>query len=254
MSGAETLIAAVPRSRTFLKVAPPRQVVRRRNSSSRHTSRLQNASASAAEMASRAEEHARRQGAHRWRRYSTILRAAAEGSESLSSAIRAIGEESPHTLAYVADVVADRLTLLDPPALSAVEVSATTFASRWRHALRQTVADGVPEARIDAAKLLEAIGEKTDVAVLRTIAKQNRRRPDLTNLGRHLSRRLADRVVVEDQGRVHLRIGRSSPPRVGHPSQSPSDALLPRESARHVVHHGSGAGRAMARPRPRGRR
>ncbi len=58
-----------------------------------------------------------------------------------------------------------------------------------------------------AARILEGIGEKVDIARLRRLARNAKRRPEATDLGRRLSRRLADRIFVEDQGRVALHIG-----------------------------------------------
>jgi DNA-binding SARP family transcriptional activator len=62
------------------------------------------------------------------------------------------------------------------------------------------------EDAIHAARLLDQIGEQEDVARLRRFSKQSPRGQD-SNLGRGLARRIAPRVLVEDQGRVVLRIG-----------------------------------------------
>jgi DNA-binding SARP family transcriptional activator len=161
----------------------------------------------ALELASRAEIHAQRQGAQRWRRYSTVLRAANQDATAFSDAIWSVGEESSHSLAFMADLISTRLTDLEPPALATTQVSAEGFSGRWRFALRREIEGAYSANQIAAGQLLEQIGERSDVKSLRAIARQSKRRPDVVNLGRRLSRRLADRVVVEDQGRVHIRIG-----------------------------------------------
>jgi DNA-binding SARP family transcriptional activator len=55
--------------------------------------------------------------------------------------------------------------------------------------------------------LLEAIGEKGDIRRLRAIGRAVKRGGTGASVGRELARRLADRVFVEDQGRVTLEIG-----------------------------------------------
>jgi DNA-binding SARP family transcriptional activator len=55
--------------------------------------------------------------------------------------------------------------------------------------------------------LLEEIGDQSDIARLRQLAKGRSRTREAANLGRSLARRLADRVRVEDQGRVGITIG-----------------------------------------------
>ena len=86
-----------------------------------------------------------------------------------------------------------------------------SIPGRWRGAARAYITR--TDAPISAAKLLEEIGEKADVALLRSVARrQGRRVGGAADLGRELSRRVADRVYVEDQGRVHLRIGQRTVP------------------------------------------
>jgi DNA-binding SARP family transcriptional activator len=157
-------------------------------------------------LAEAAERHAMRQGAHRWRRYAALLRAANEGGDRLSDAIWMIGEQSPHAITYVADVIAPRLHELDAASVATVRNCATTYPARWRSALREVVAVQ-SAAQLAAAELLEDVGERADIRPLRDLARKSKRRPGAAGLGRRLARRLADRVVVEDQGRVSIRIG-----------------------------------------------
>ena len=58
-----------------------------------------------------------------------------------------------------------------------------------------------------AAKLLESIGDVSDVQRLRDYAKRERKLPGAASLGRQLARRLAEPVVIEDQNRVSLHVG-----------------------------------------------
>ena len=69
------------------------------------------------------------------------------------------------------------------------------------------MANANAELRLRAAVLMDEIGEPHDVAVLRRVARSLRGRPGAANLGRGLARRLAKLVVVNDQGRVHVRAG-----------------------------------------------
>jgi DNA-binding SARP family transcriptional activator len=52
------------------------------------------------------------------------------------------------------------------------------------------------------------VGDRSDVAVLRAIAKTTKGSRADTGLGRRLARRLADHVYVEDLGRLAIRVGR----------------------------------------------
>jgi hypothetical protein len=164
--------------------------------------------AEAGSLARQAERHSQRQGATRWRRAAAILRASQEDSASWSETLWAIGDSSPHSLAYTADVVAARLDDIHDEACAAVRKSAGMFPERWRFAARQAVADLGGERQLAAARLLDEIGERSDVRSLRDIARRSKRKAEAANLGRSLARRVADRVVVEDHGRVQIRVGR----------------------------------------------
>jgi DNA-binding SARP family transcriptional activator len=69
------------------------------------------------------------------------------------------------------------------------------------------MASGTYPMNMASARLLEDIGERSDIAPLRRMAKLAPRRMEASDLGRSLARRLADRVQVEDQGRVSLLVG-----------------------------------------------
>ncbi|MGK2850017.1 MAG: BTAD domain-containing putative transcriptional regulator [Candidatus Limnocylindrales bacterium] len=159
------------------------------------------------DLALEAEAACQSQGAQRLRRVASLLVARTGTPDAWSRGVSANGREAPHSLAYVAELVATRLAELDELSLEVVRQSAVAFPSRWRLALRDAVEISQNGHQLQAAKLLEEVGDRSDVRRLRAIARQSKRRPDLAHLGRSLARRVADRVVIEDQGRVSLLIG-----------------------------------------------
>ena len=68
------------------------------------------------------------------------------------------------------------------------------------------VVDAAETSTIQAARLLEVVGDADDIGRLRAIAHRHRGKPD-AELGRALSRRVAAPIYVEDQGRVAIRVG-----------------------------------------------
>jgi DNA-binding SARP family transcriptional activator len=83
---------------------------------------------------------------------------------------------------------------------------------RWRGALRYAINTGDMRAKWAAAQVLERIGEQADVPLLRTLSRELKGQYRSPALGRKLARSTADRVWVEDQGRVVLEIGGRSVP------------------------------------------
>jgi DNA-binding SARP family transcriptional activator len=156
-------------------------------------------------LAERALTAAKRQSASRWMRVAHLIRASALGGNDLSDALRAIGDRSPWTVTYVADLVLPRIDELDEAGFNIVRRASTNHPARWRHDLRGHIRTG-SSASLRAVRLLEDIGEKQDVPLLRDFARRHRRLPGSGQVGRHLARRLADPVYVEDQNRVAIRI------------------------------------------------
>jgi ATP/maltotriose-dependent transcriptional regulator MalT/DNA-binding SARP family transcriptional activator len=154
-----------------------------------------------------ATEQAGSQGAHGMRRIGELLGAALAGPAALNEAILTIGSAYPWHLTYVADVIAPRLPSVSDQAHSVVAEAAMLHPDRWRHDLRVTLASDSPLANLPAAHLLEEIGDGSDIVRLRRLARSGRKTRDAANLGRSLSRRLAPRVRIEDQGRVGILIG-----------------------------------------------
>ena len=161
---------------------------------------------SARGLAEEAVRHSRLQGAHRWRRCSEILLAVVGPGPELARRVSQTGRESPQTLTYLADLLASRLQHLDETAFGAVLQAASLHQQRWRSALRAAV-DQRSESAAACARLLEHIGEKQDIPRLRGLAHDNKKRPEFASLGRRLARQLAERVFIEDQGRIRFRVG-----------------------------------------------
>ncbi|HET7495649.1 MAG TPA: BTAD domain-containing putative transcriptional regulator [Candidatus Limnocylindrales bacterium] len=150
---------------------------------------------------------ARAQGATAVRRVGELLMATVEGGQSLADSIAIIGSAAPWHLAFLAEDLLPHLPALRDDTLTIVRESVLRHPERWRTAIRRHLETSGDPVNVPAARFLEEIGEKADVAKLRRLARSAKRRPDAADLGRALSRRLADRVRVEDQGRVALLIG-----------------------------------------------
>jgi DNA-binding SARP family transcriptional activator/tetratricopeptide (TPR) repeat protein len=157
-------------------------------------------------LAEDALSHARLQGAHRWRRCAELLRAMVAEDGDVNRQVILIGRDSPHSLTYLADLLVGHLDVLNEEAAGTVLEAAALHPGRWRTPLRRAI-DSRSSAAVACARVLETVGEKVDVSRLRRLAHELKRRPETTNLGRGLARHLADRVYVEDQGRVLVRIG-----------------------------------------------
>ncbi len=164
-------------------------------------------SADGPSLASEAIRAARHQDAIRWERIATLLKAFCESDSEFGAAVQSVGARSPWNLTYVADLVARKLENIGTRALASVEGAASSHPGRWRFVLRREVAAAEGGEGLAAARLLEKIGDRTDIARLRAYARGQRKLRGASSIGRSLARRLADRVIVEDQGRVTLLIG-----------------------------------------------
>ena len=149
---------------------------------------------------------ARRQGAALWVRYGLTLGALADRSQDPSSAVAQSFRESPVVLSMLAEPVLDRLNDLTPEAVEFVITEAKRRPWRWRVATRRQLEAVGPGEHFRTATLLEAIGEREDVQRLRDADKGSRDRR-ASKLGLELARRLADRVFIDDLGRVRILSG-----------------------------------------------
>jgi len=149
---------------------------------------------------------AEKQGSGIWTQFSLLLEAMSVGGDSLARAVVACDRAGISTVSMLAEELCKRLHLVDTEALACVQREAERRPDRWRTGLRQVIDVLEGPARLPAARLLDIVGDRSDVGRLRTVAKHHKGRPD-GDLGRRLARRIALRVFVEDQGRVVLRIG-----------------------------------------------
>ena len=154
-----------------------------------------------------AVQHADTQGVHSMRRVAELLLGIVRGPSALNLAILSIGSSHPWHLTFLADLIAARLISLSDEARAVATEAATRHAERWRTALRETLTHENRPTALAAAVLLEEIGDRSDIPRLRKLAKGHSRSREGASLGRSLARRLADRVRVEDQGRVGISIG-----------------------------------------------
>jgi ATP/maltotriose-dependent transcriptional regulator MalT/DNA-binding SARP family transcriptional activator len=159
-----------------------------------------------AAMARRTEQLARRQGAHLWAMVAHLMSDLADRDRGPSRSVLAVARDDEALLSVVAELVVARSHDLTAEALAAVRVEMARRAPRWRDALRRQVTDVDVRARTVAADLLAEVGEPADVFLLRDISRAHHDK-QLVAVTKALARKLARRVVVEDLGRVRIRIG-----------------------------------------------
>ena len=147
----------------------------------------------------------RGQGAWFWWTYTKLISELLAGSAGV--AIPEPARQAPGHLSIAAEAVVGSLHRIKAADLSLVSSEATKRPERWRPPLRRALESGLSAETRAAAELLDVIGEHGDVALLRSLAKNRRARGTQRELGRALAKRLAHRLVVEDQGRVRLRLG-----------------------------------------------
>jgi len=136
-----------------------------------------------------------------------LLESLDAGSGAASSAVAALWSVEPGVITALAEAVLARLGALDEAALDVVRRAAVAQPSRWRRGLRSVVETGPARDRWAAGTILDAVGEKSDVRRLRTLSRELKSPYRAPLLGRDLARRTADRVWIEDQGRVVVRVG-----------------------------------------------
>jgi DNA-binding SARP family transcriptional activator len=163
------------------------------------------ADAGASRMAIAAIAHAEKQQAFLWRDLASVASASASGK--LSEAISSIHPQRVAVISMAAELAIDGLSELTDEAMSIVAEEAALRPQRWRRPLREALEARGGASRLPAARLLDLIGDTSDIRPLRLIAKEPRRSTGDRRLGKGLAKRLAPRVIVEDLGRVAVRIG-----------------------------------------------
>ncbi len=160
------------------------------------------------ELAQQAKLLATRQQAKVWVEYASILGAIADRGTDPSYEILAAGRRDATVLSMAADAVITRLDEFSPEAASLIRLEALARPWRWRESVRRIAAEA-GRRDVATALLLDEIGTRPDIALLRGIARSNR--DGLGGaLGRGLARRLAPRVIIEDLGRVRVLVGERS--------------------------------------------
>lgn len=146
------------------------------------------------------------QGARFWARFGETLTLLADRDRDPSDGILRTLEETPSVISSLAELVLSRLSDLAPQTFAAVATEAERRPWRWRPSTRRALQRFDPPHVHLIARLLERIGEAEDIERLRDAGRRGRGRAGL-RLGLTLARRLADRVFVEDLGRVQIAIG-----------------------------------------------
>src|SRR5439155_16256042 len=157
----------------------------------------------AAEAAREAANLERRTGAGAWLALADLAKGHAD--RSMNSAVNAIPESTRFVISIAAELVVQNLEELDATSLEVVVAAARSAAERWRPVLRREVMNR-SAARLQAARLLDVIGELQDVPILRRVAREPKRSGQDRLLGRALARRLAAVATVRDLGRVSIEV------------------------------------------------
>jgi ATP/maltotriose-dependent transcriptional regulator MalT/DNA-binding SARP family transcriptional activator len=146
-----------------------------------------------------------RQHAHLWRALATLSNAA--GTGQIGPALIELPQNLRGVISLACELVLDRLDALSEAAMDVVTEEAASRPERWRPAIRRAVSEGTERSRLVAARLLDIVGDQSDVVRLRAFAREPGRVGIDRMLGRTLARRLAPRAIVEDLGRVTIRLG-----------------------------------------------
>lgn len=153
-------------------------------------------------LAADAVEFAERQGASMWRALGELALAAT--TNSMSAGVAALPDALEFVLTFAAELVGPHLPSLDDRARERVQRAALEAPERWRPVLRHELRRESGPSRLSAARLLDVIGDKSDVGLLRHIAREPRVFGQDRSLGRGLARRLASVVTIHDLGRVSI--------------------------------------------------
>jgi DNA-binding SARP family transcriptional activator len=152
-------------------------------------------------------QFAEHQQAWFWWKTMRLTQALVSSNDALASHLRSLSRQDAAYLSIQAELVARRLADLDEAGLEIVRREAILRPERWRWAVRQALSSqsARPEDLRKGAKLLDEVGDANDVLLLRRLARRKSLR--IPDAGRALARRLALPVIVDDLGRVTIRIG-----------------------------------------------
>jgi DNA-binding SARP family transcriptional activator len=153
------------------------------------------------------ETLARRQGAQSALLEASLLRGLSATPDEASAIVTAIGLRDRSLLSIRAEAVLRRIAEMSDEAIDVVRAEAESRPRRWRMPIRILVAAPGGRERWQAARLLEVIGTKEDVRLLRLASKESRGQLRHPDFGRSLARRVADPVYVDDLGRLVIWVG-----------------------------------------------
>ena len=177
------------------------------------------------EIAKEAMAFADRQNAGLWRELASLVLAAESGH--LESAIAGIPEHMWCVLSFGAELIVRDLRAINATSTEIVRREAVLRPERWLDALRREARGRDNPSRMHAARLLDEVGDHSDVGLLRTIAREPNQTGGDRQLGKALARKLAHRVDVDDLGRVSVRIGQRRGTGNRNPPEGARPALLP---------------------------
>jgi DNA-binding SARP family transcriptional activator len=110
-------------------------------------------------------------------------------------------------ISIACELVLTHVDGLSDQAMEVVREEASLRPERWRSALRRVLSDHSAAGRLAAARLLDLIGDMSDVGLLRAVAREPGRVGGDRLLGKNLARRLAPPAVIQDLGRVVIHLG-----------------------------------------------
>ena len=128
-------------------------------------------------------------------------------SPDISDVVLMVHRRDAALISVYAEALLTRLADLTIDALEALSAEAARRPARWRASLRRALSDRDSATKAAAARLMELIGERSDVASLRRLSRELKGEDRNPELGRALARRVAPRAFVEDLGRIELKIG-----------------------------------------------
>jgi LuxR family maltose regulon positive regulatory protein len=157
-------------------------------------------------LASQARDLARGQGAHVVESAATLLLACLGEESDVREAVRDRAQSKFASMSRAAEALIPRLVDLDPEGLGAVAREVRVWADRWRPSLRRYIdAEEHLAGRLAAGSLLAEVGASEDLSRLKAVDHAAKGRG--AGLARTLARRIADRSLVADLGRVRIVVG-----------------------------------------------
>ncbi|HLY14714.1 MAG TPA: BTAD domain-containing putative transcriptional regulator [Candidatus Limnocylindrales bacterium] len=147
------------------------------------------------------------QGAGRWLAQAKLLLAALRGTAGLEAILQATGPSSGPWMSVLAELFMCDLVKQSPLIDALIDRQVRERPGRWLMGLRRALSSGNRDSQERAAALLDTHGEPPDVVALRAFARKGGKLKEVNVAGRGLARRVADRVSIEDLGRVRISIG-----------------------------------------------